>query len=198
MHQFESANYVAKPLSLSVGNNLVDTAHTAWKLEVLVRKCAAHEMFFTGNTRGCDGGCGKYCTDKSPNCALVKQLVMRELLAPDALVWEVWRKGDVDFVGILRLTRVRPGEDAFGHYFFFDGKLPGKLEILQAWKEWCFTSAAGWEALHRITLEIPAYAHVLAKHAGKLGFTDEGARKEACLWRGGYYDMLIMGCVNGV
>lgn len=202
----ESGNLKALPFTLPALTDFGAMAKAEWKLQKVLRHCAAHEMFFSDFIRGCDGECDGFCRDLSPACAATKSIVMNELRAADALLWEVWQN-DIDFVGIFRLSKVRLGEDALAHFFFFDGRLSKAREgLLNAWKRWGFTDHENWTALHRVTVEIPAYAFALARFAQRLGFggqfsydmkgktcSVEGVKRSATRWRGSWHDMLIMG-----
>lgn len=197
--------YEAYPL---VSSNFNEA--TVYKVHKMISTIIKHESFFTDFTKACDDACG-IC----PQCQATKAIVTQNLADPKSMAWEVWRldedSGDlVDFVGILRLSRVNLGCDATAHYFFFDGKLRDKTALLLAWAKWGFSDHPGWPALHRVTIEIPAHAFALARHATKrLGFGGpfvyqsgdttlpvEGVKKDAMLWRGTWHDLLIMGKMN--
>ena len=212
---FETSQFIAKPFTLNY-TTVGELATVAFKSQLTLRRCAAHEGFFSDYIRGCDGECNGFCKDLSPNCARVKNVVAYSLSKADTLNWEVWRKpqpdSDValDFAGILRLERIAVGCDANAHYFFFDGKLRDKTELLKAWSDWAFSEQEDWLPLHRVTIEVPTYAFALARHAAKeLGFGGpyvyerkstklpvEGIRSEAIRWRGDWHDLLIMGKIN--
>ena len=172
--QFETDDYLAKPLSLMF-DTVEEQAHVIYKSSIIIRRCAAHESFFTDYIKGCEGECKGFCRDLSDKCEFAKTAVSAAVMKPDALNWEVWSKDDdgeaLDFVGILRLEKVLIGCDATAHYFFFDGKLKDKTSLLKAWKNWLFSEHGKWIPLHRITIEVPTHAFSLARHAHKhLGF----------------------------
>lgn len=196
---FETDEYVAVPFSQADPEKLI----------YILDRVVAHDSFFTDYTKGCDRQCSGVCENKTAQCGPVKMAILNHFLKPDTLTWEVYTKDKLDLVGILRLEKVILGCDAVAHYFFFDGKLGSKTDLLEAWKNWALTDHESWPALHRITIEIPAYAKALARHAQrKLGFTGpylygdtkiavEGVRKEVLLWRGTRHDQLILGYING-
>jgi len=207
-------HYEAIPLSFNL-DTPDRTATAVWKNAVILNRCAAHENYFTDYIRGCPNGeCNGFCNDLSPTCAAVKDAVRASILKPDTMTWEVWSKGDdgvyIDFMGILRLERINLGCDAVAHYFFFDGKLTNKTELLQRWLDWGFSDSADWVGLHRVTIEVPTYAYALAKHAARhMGFGGpytfkhkrstlqvEGVRKDALLWRGEWHSLLTLGKIN--
>lgn len=214
--EFETSEFLARPFTLNF-STIEEQAQAIFKSHLVLRRCAAHESFFTDYIRGCDGECNGFCRDLQPErCKRAKQVVAYSLSKPDTINWEVWRKPTantaIDFAGILRLERITVGCDANAHYFFFDGKLRDKTELLRAWNDWVFTEHDGWLPLHRVTIEVPTHAFALARHAAKeLGFGGpyeykrkniklpiEGVRKEAMRWRGDWHDLLIMGKTNGI
>jgi hypothetical protein len=200
MITFSAAGLEARPLQFAY-NDAAQLSEVAWKANIIVRRCAAHEAFFSDYIRGCAGACKGVCKDASPQCNEAKAAVVHTLMKPDSLLWEVW--DGIDLVGILRLSEVVPKCNAKAHYFFFDGKMRDRTPLLQAWKQWAFKEAG----LHRVTIEVPAYAKALAMHAHKyLGFggqfrqgrfTVEGVLKDAIKWRSKWHDIYIMGCIDG-
>lgn len=152
-------------------------------------------------------------TDYQKNEETRLQAIAASLTKPDSLTWEVWRYEDgevVDVVGIFHLSEIRPGHDAVAHYVFFDGNLRGKTELIKKMLDWSFRDHEDWDALRRLTIEIPDYAFALARHAQhKLGFGGpfkhriggktvkvEGVKQGALRWRGESRDLLIMGKLN--
>lgn len=205
MQTITTEAYEARPLALAQDSPEA-IAESAYKLNLLIRKAVRHAAFFSDVAGACECD-GPLCRLEAPGCRERAAMLMRDLGAPDALAWEVWRKApDVAFVGILRLTQVRPGEDATAHFFFFDGRLTDKMELLKAWREWVFSAHAHWTPLHRVTIEVPGYAYKLGHFAAKLGAGGphrhpsgvpcEGWRREACLHGGKRYDRIYMGCLR--
>lgn len=134
------------------------------------------------------------------------------LSRPDTMAFEVWQTsdGELDLAGIIYFTRVVSGSDAVGHYIFFDGTLGAdKTQLMRRTIAWAFEDheELRWEALHRLTVEVPDYAFALAQHAQKrLGFGGpyeyemknksigvEGVKREAIEWRGDRRDLLTLG-----
>lgn len=131
---------------------------------------------------------------------------------PDTLVWEVWKFGEEpELTGVIYFTRIVPGADAIGHYIFFDETLGAdKTRLMRDVMDWVFQEHEdlGWEALNRLTVEVPDYAFILARHASeKLGFGGpfeyhpkgrdpiavEGVKRDAVFWDGGWHDKMILG-----
>lgn len=205
-------NYEAFPVNFTqmfqqaaLGGTIL--GQTVQKWHRLLSTIIRHESFFTDYTKACDEGCGE-CS----RCLTAKQNVTANLIDPKSLAWEVWSKNPetneiLDFVGILRLSNISPGCDATAHYFFFDGKLHDKTPLLRAWARWAFKDHEHWLGLNRVTVEIPAHAFALARHAHrKLGFGGpfayrhkgskifvEGVRRKAILKDSVWQDALVMG-----
>lgn len=202
---FSADSFTAKRLQLEpVDGSPEAAAHAVWKSHLLLGRLSAHKHYFTDYTRGCSGECEGFCKNLIPSCTRVKHRVAAALLAKDAMVWEVWKNeaGKIDFCGILRLSEIEPGCTAKAHYMFFDSRLKEKTNILLAWKEFVF----GRLGLHRVTVEVPADAFALAKHAVKyLGFGGpfrykglpvEGVIREAKMVDGKPLDMLLLGALR--
>lgn len=203
--EFEAGGYKASRLQLEPADGSPEAkAHAIWKSHLLLGKLAAHKHFFTDFTRGCSGECSGFCKNLVPGCAVVKHRVAGALLAKDAVCWEVTRQstaaGQIDFIGILRLSDIEPGCSAKAHYMFFDRSLKDKTDLLLAWKEWVFSNLN----LRRITVEVPANAFALARHAVRfLGFGGdyeydglpvEGVMRGAKMLDGKPLDVIILGC----
>lgn len=184
--------YEAFPLHLFPAN-----AATIAKAHRLLSTVPRYESYLTDYRKGCDVSCGQ-----CPVCQAVKRLAARKLTDPTSRNWEVWALDDggdmVDFAGILRLEDVQPGREATAHYFFFDGSLRDKTDLLQAWLSWAFEDHEDWSSLRRVSLELPAHAYATIRHATKrLGFKEEGRKAEALIWRGTWEDAVMLGRTNG-
>ncbi|KKL52101.1 hypothetical protein LCGC14_2288850 [marine sediment metagenome] len=90
------------------------------------------------------------------------------LTAPDSLVWECWREGEL--VGILLLTRVVPKIDALFHFLFFDHNLVGKRLLLRRFFQWCFKDLG----LRRISMEASEHQRKYIRFCRTMGFLYEG------------------------
>ena len=181
---------------------LLPFVHTPERAEIIshmLRKIATHETLFSNFQEICPKACVKTLTlpEMCPACQHRMQTVASALAAPNSVTWEVWSP-EADLVGIIYFTDIIPGQDAKGHYVFFDGRLNSKTDvILQA-------MGAMWTLVPRLTVEIPAPFAALARHASRrLGFgggfrykgglSVEGVKKRAVRWRGGSHDLLILG-----
>jgi RimJ/RimL family protein N-acetyltransferase len=185
------------------------TPERAEILSHILRSISLHETVFSDYTQGCEGGCKDVLLEEMcDDCKQQMLLISKALTAPDARVWEVWdTRNDVpEVVGVIYFANIIAGQDATGHYIFFDRDLASKTGVIKTVIDWAFTEHEDWRALHRITAEVPAYAKILARHANKkLGFNGpftykkmkiEGVKREAVLWRGKRHDVYVMGLVN--
>jgi hypothetical protein len=158
------------------------------------------------------GACSEHCFE-CPACVQALQLVSAILAAPDTACWEIWsEEGDeaAQLVGVVYLTRTRPGVDAVAHFCFFDRELRNKTALLRELTHWWLSDHEGWLALERVTLEIPDYAFRLARYTQrKLGFSGafvyrlngktvrvEGVRRDAIRWRGLKRSVLLLGLLR--
>lgn len=187
---------------------LQDTPERAHILAEIVTKICGFDTAFSDYQAICEERCTE--TKTIPEfCEVCRlRLGVVALAFQQGITWEVW--DDDKVVGIIRLSDIKLGQDAKGHYIFFDRKLNGKTEVIQALINWAFTDHAGWPALKRLTVQIPDFAFALAKHAHKkLGFTGpfdytikgskikvEGVKKNAVTWRGHNRDLLSLGLLN--
>lgn len=190
---------------------LLDTAERAGIMEGLIRKTCGFETAFSDFQPTCE----ERCFEEKPLealCSLCSQRMHLVAIAlATGLTWEIWRTDDApELVGVVRISKIKPGEDAVGHYLFFDHDLRGKTAVLKELIQWVFTEHPGWQPLRRLTVEIPDFAFALARHASrKLGFGGpfpfvlkgskikvEGVKEEAILWRGQPRSLLLLGLLN--
>jgi len=185
-------------------------------VEEIVRKVCAHETVFSDYQAACEQKCYERAAlpEMCERCATRMVTVTQAFFRPNSIAWEVWKVGveKPEVVGIVYVTDVRPGEDATGHYVFFDGNLSSKTGVLLEIIEWLFSDhpESGWKALRRLTVEIPDFAFALARHASKkLGFGGpfkysmngislrvEGVKRKAVTWKGKQRDLLLLGKLN--
>jgi len=190
---------------------LTDTPERAKIMKDLIVKTCTFDSAFSDFQSVCSSRCfeqepwGELC----PLC-LTRLRIVAVALAT-GLTWEVWKtEEEPELVGIIRLSEIRPGEDALGHYIFFDHDLRGKTEVLKEMIDWCFSEHEGWTPLRRLTIQVPDFAFALVRHATKkLGFGGEfthslkgkkvpveGVKRKALLWRGSERDLLFLGILN--
>lgn len=186
----------------------------------ILRNIFTHETVFSDYQRGCGECDEKLLEAMCERCRGQMRVISRTLGSPDSRVWEVWRVGG-GVVGVIFFSDIVVGNDATGHYIFFDEKLSDKTGVLNEVMNWAFTDhpTENWPALRRITIEIPNHASALVRHAHKrLGFGGrfrhvlssrmfkgklqetsvkvEGVKEKAVMWRGELRDLLILGLQN--
>ena len=103
--------------------------------------------------------------------AQLRVVASATLTAPDSMVWECWREGEL--VGILLLTRVVPEVDALFHFLFFDHNLVGKRLLLKRFFRYCFDDLG----LQRLSMEASEHQHKYIKFCRTMGFLYEGEAK---------------------
>jgi len=191
---------------------LNDSPARADIIEKLIRKVCLFDTVFSDFKETCQDKCfeNKEMSELCPLCFLRMQVVSVALST--GLTWEVWKtQEEPELVGIIRLSDIRPGSDATGHYIFFDNDLRGKTEVIRRVIKWAFQDHdEGWQALRRITITVPDFAFALVRHATrKLGFGGEfsyrlkgkvvpveGVKRKAIMWRGDARDVLQLGLMN--
>ena len=182
-------------------------------LSNLQRKIASTDSLFASNLAGCEDACldeDRSITEMCESCQTRLVMVARQLSAPDARVWEVWRADldDTELVGVVYFSDVVRGVDATGHYVFFDDRLADKIAVLEEAMAEMFTPTDSWGGVARLTIEVPAPFVALARHAHvKLGFGGdyhytlaggkririEGRKRNAVRWKDELVDLLILG-----
>lgn len=177
-------------------------------VSAILRGLCHFETIFTDYNKACEAKCFQ-----CEQCILCMRTVAGTLTHPASRVWEVWQQSveSFDLVGVLYLTDVIPGQDAVAHYVFFDGRLHDKTALVESMIQWVFEDHEDWQALKRLTIEIPDFAFALARHAHKhLGFggdfpfthkhvsiSVEGVRRKALRWRDAERNLLVLGRING-
>lgn len=97
---------------------------------------------------------------------------------PTGLFWEV------DDVGILYLTDIRPGYEALAHFSFWDRRYRGREELLRAMIRYNFDLLK----LHRMSCEVPLFASALMGFAERMGFVKEGRKRKTTWYKGQWFD----------
>lgn len=100
-------------------------------------------------------------------------------LHPTGLMWEV------DDVGILRLSDIKPGYEAKAHFTFWDRRFRGRARLLLIMTEYVFRKFG----FHRIVVEVPLYAENTMNLVEGLGFVKEGRKRSAVRYKGEWFDM---------
>lgn len=109
-----------------------------------------------------------------------------------AIIAEVYNVTDETPYGSLMLNRVILGFDAMAHFTVWDSKASGKeLLFLLMMKEWMTEFN-----LHRLSAEIPGHMTGVMRFAKRLGFVEEGIRREGNLSKGAWMDMTMFGILR--
>lgn len=99
--------------------------------------------------------------------------------SPQGIIYEV------DDVGILYLTEIRPGVSALAHFNFWDRRFRGREELCRAMLRYAFTKFG----FHRITAQVGLYAAPELAAVERLGFVKEGRMREATIYKGAWFDV---------
>lgn len=99
-------------------------------------------------------------------------------LESTGLIWQV------DDVGIIYLTSIRPGIEAEGHFSFWDQRLKGREPLIRAMLKKAFEDYK----FHRIVAHIPLYAKPVLAFVERVGFIKEGRMREAVRYKGDWMD----------
>lgn len=107
-------------------------------------------------------------------------------ISPTGLFWVV-----DDFVGVFYITRIIPNVDALVHYIFFDRKHIGREDLILKMLRWGFDTFG----LNRMSAELPVYASNYAKIllTKRLGFKQEGIKRQASQNKHGWHDVILYG-----
>lgn len=98
-----------------------------------------------------------------------------------------------DFVGVYYATKIIKGEDASVHYTFLDGRHKGREDLTREMIKYLFKIAD----LNRITADMPAYLpEACFKFVERVGFTREGRKRQAVLYKGAWFDIKIYGILK--
>lgn len=100
---------------------------------------------------------------------------------PTGLFWEV------DDVGLLYLTGIKPGYEATAHFSFWDRRYRGREKLLKEMIRYNFEHLR----LHRLVAEVPMFAPALLAFVEKLGFVKEGRRRKTTWYKGQWFDSNI-------
>lgn len=110
---------------------------------------------------------------------------------PSTYWLEVYKDGE--FVGIVNFAEMYQKVDIIAHMVFFDRMPHEKVDVCRAIIRYMFTNFP----VHRITVTPPYMYYALIRLLGKLGFTQEGRKREAMLLGGKWVDQLIFGITRG-
>ena len=107
-------------------------------------------------------------------------------IKPLGLIWQV------DDVGILYLTEIRPGYEAEAHFSFWDQRIRGREKLVAEMVRYVVTRFG----FHRIAVEIPVYAKPALKAVERIGFKKEGRKRKAVKYKGEWFDVNLYSVVE--
>jgi len=110
------------------------------------------------------------------------------LVSKDSYWLEVWK--DEQLVGVVYWTDMFQFVDVQVHAMFFDRDLAGKTEICQRIAWWFFLK---FPECHRMTATIPSIFHSTVRLLKRMGFKEEGRKRESLLMYGNRVDQMIFG-----
>lgn len=114
------------------------------------------------------------------------------LFHPGAAIAEIYNLSKGAPYGVMMLTRVIVGFDALAHFTVWDSRAKGKeLLFLQMMRYWM-----GEFNLHRLSAEVPGHMTGVIRFARRLGFVEEGIRREGNLHKGAWMDMTMFGILR--
>ena len=103
------------------------------------------------------------------------------------LIWEV------DDVGILYITDIRPGYEAMAHFSFWDKRLRGREKLAQEMIKYVMKRFK----FHRIVCEVPMYATPSMGFVERVGFQHEGRKRQVVRYHGEWFDVNQYSIVEG-
>jgi RimJ/RimL family protein N-acetyltransferase len=115
----------------------------------------------------------------------------RGLLASDSLWYEVIDESD-ELVGVLSVTELNRITDCEVHVLFFDHKLQEKAPLCRQMIEHIFKIYP----LRRMTVTIPSICFALIRWAKKVGFQEEGRKRDSLLMGNRWVDQVILGILR--
>lgn len=107
-------------------------------------------------------------------------------ITPLGLIWQV------DDVGILYLTDLRPGYEANAHFSFWDQRIRGREKLVAEMTRYVMNTYG----FHRIVVEVPVYAKPALKATERIGFKKEGRKRKAIRYKGEWFDVNVYSIVE--
>lgn len=142
------------------------------KIAILWNKLEQHKTLFSDLTRG---DFDNY---------------VRLLVQPHTYWLEIY-EGD-ELLGIVYFDRLESGVEAYANLVLFDRKPAEKRHVIKAIMEHMFREFP----LNRITGHVPDIYFATTRLLKRLGFKQEGVKREAVLMGGRWVDIVIMGILR--
>lgn len=103
------------------------------------------------------------------------------LMDPRGVWMEITKRSDPTRpIGVAYVTAVKPGHEADAHFAFWDSGGRGREPLVLYLAEWVMDRYS----LHRLNAAVPAYQHGVIRFIERTGFTKEGVKREAVLYKG--------------
>lgn len=100
-------------------------------------------------------------------------------IRPTGLIWQV------DDVGILYMTDIRPGLDAKAHFSFWDQRLRGRELLVRKMSQYVMEEYD----LYWLIVEAPLYSRPTLKFVERVGFEKQGRLEKAVSYKGELWDV---------
>jgi len=111
------------------------------------------------------------------------------ILNPRSFWFELFDNESSRPIGIASITDIIPKYDAKGHFAFWDRIGSGREKLIWTLMDICFQEFD----LHRMSAEIPAYQRGTIRSTKRLGFSQEGEKKESIFHKGAWMNTIIFG-----
>ena len=111
------------------------------------------------------------------------------LMNPSSVWLEIFRETDSKPVGAAYISNVIPRFDAKGHFAVWDKIAGGREEIFFSIMDWMFLRFG----LRRISVEVPAYQSGVIRFSKRLGFKEEGTKRDGVLHKGVWMPLKLFG-----
>lgn len=141
------------------------------KIAELWKLSAQHEVLFSDHT---DGKIEPF---------------LDTLFHPRAVWYEFFRLDEEVPVGVAYVSRVIPFFDADAHIAFWDGIASGRQPVVWASLQGLFDEFR----LRRVSAAIPVYQSGTIRFVKKLGFREEGEKREAVVRNGEWFSQALFG-----
>ena len=114
------------------------------------------------------------------------------MMDPRSVWMEIYSLSKEVPVGVFSISKVIPGFDGWAHFGFWDGKGRGKEDLSLRTARWVFDRYK----LHRMSVEVPVNQSGTIRFIHRLGFSEEGIRREGTVRHGKWIDLLNFGLLR--
>lgn len=149
---------------------------TKAKVGELAREAAKHEVLFSDHTTG----------NKL-------EAFLDVFMDPRGVWFELFHTGKESVAGAAYITKVIPGYDATAHFAFWDQVASGRQSLIHSLMDVVFKRYN----LRRLSVEVPPYQRGTIRFIESLGISQEGEKREAVLYKGRWFPLLLFGITKG-